>query len=157
MSKLSTRKYDALVVSCQGMGKWYTGWEGNAFTKQQESAYLKQWPNCDVDRSFNQPNSTYKRVEVVGHETRQLRLQFSTTRKGRSAAVAVFKDKEGYSYDVSFNSLELILCLLHQKRGELQQKYDISETRDRNGTWVEGTFIQVKRGQNYFIEPVMVE
>lgn len=109
-------------------GKWFTGWDGDT-------------EGC---------------IELPNHEYRQLRLQFVKTKKGRSSAIAVFRDAEDTEFNLSFNTLELILVLLHHKRVELHQKYDISETRDRNGTWVEGTFMQVKRGANYFIEPVEV-
>lgn len=153
MAKLKKRTYKALATVGSG-GKWYTGWDGFAFTKEGEADYVKRYPHADLEHTFRS-GGEYKRVDVLEeHEVRQLRLQFFTTAKGRSAAVSVFVDTAGHKYQMSFNTLDLILCLLHQKRGDLHQKYDISETRDREGTWVEGTFMQVKRGQNYFIEPV---
>lgn len=90
------------------------------------------------------------------HVTRKLRLQFLTTERGMSSATAVFRDKEGFRYTISLNGLELIIKLLHWPRSEWHQQYDIEEARDRTGTWIDGTFMQVKKGQNYFIEPVEV-
>ena len=126
--KLNKRTYPALGAP-GGQRKWYTGWDG----------------------------ATHGCLRLDSHEYRKLRLQFVKTKKGRSSAVVIFKDAEGFEYTLSFNTLELILRLLHQKRGELHRVYDLSETRDQDGTWVEGTFTQIKRGANYFIEPVEVE
>lgn len=109
-------------------GKWFTGWTGEIGDA----------------------------VEAE-HVTRKMRLQFLTTEKGMSSATAIFRDKEGFRYTVSFGGLELIIKLLHWPRSEWHQQYDIEEIRDRNGTWIEGTFMQVKKGQNYFIEPAEVE
>lgn len=154
MTKLSKRKYPALAAAGSG-GKWFTGWEGFAFTEQQEKAHCNRYPRCDMVNMFREGGEN-KRVEEIEHEVRKLSLQFSHTEKGRSSAVAVFEDKEGFEYKISFNSLELILQLLHRKR-DPNTKYDISETCIQGtGTWVEGTFMQVKKGQNYFIDPVEV-
>lgn len=153
MPNLSKRKYPALNVT--GTGKWFTGWDGSAFTTRQEEAYSARWPHCDLESMFRSGGDN-KRVEVGEHETRQLTLQFKSNEKGRSSAVAVFSDKDGFEYNISFSSLELILRLLHWKR-DPNTKYDVSETRIQgSGTWIEGTFMQIKRGQNYFIEPVEV-
>lgn len=154
MSKLKKRSYPALAEAGSG-GKWFTGWEGFAFTAKSEAAYAARFPLCNFEHMFR-PGGENKRVEEIEHEVRKMALQFSRTEKGRSSAVAVFEDKEGFEYKISFNSLELILQLLHRKRYP-NTKYDISETRIQgSGTWVEGTFMQVKKGQNYFIEPVEV-
>ena len=154
MGKLRKRSYPALAEAGSG-GKWFTGWEGFAFTPDQEKAYSARFPLFDFENMFR-PGGYNKRVEEIDHETRKMSLQFSHTEKGRSSAVAVFEDKEGFEYKISFNSLELILQLLHRKR-DPKTKYDISETRIQgSGTWIEGTFMQVKKGQNYFIEPVEV-
>ncbi|AEZ66179.1 hypothetical protein EXT67_20870 [Pectobacterium atrosepticum] len=153
MPNLSKRKYPALNVT--GTGKWFTGWDGLAFTQEQEDSYIRQWPKCNREYTFGS-DGTNRRVEVGEHETRQLSLRFKSNEKGRSSAVAVFADKEGFEYKISFSSLELILRLLHWKR-DPNTKYDVSETRIQgSGTWIEGTFMQIKRGQNYFIEPVEV-
>lgn len=153
MVKLKKRKYPALNVT--GTGKWFTGWEGEAFTVAQEEAHLHRYPHCDLESIFRGGGRS-QRVEPVDHEVRQLSLQFKSNEKGRSSAVAVFADKDGFEYNISFSSLELILRLLHWKR-DPNTKYDVSETRIQgSGTWIEGTFMQVKRGQNYFIEPVEV-
>lgn len=155
MGKLRKRSYPALAEAGSG-GKWFTGWEGFAFTPRAEEVYAARFPLCDLVHMFR-PGSENKRVEEIEHETRKMSLQFSHTEKGRSSAVAVFEDKEGFEYKISFSSLELILQLLHRKR-DPNTKYDISETRIQgSGTWVEGTFMQVKKGQNYFIEPVEVD
>lgn len=154
MGKLRKRSYPALADAGTG-GKWFTGWEGFAFTEKAEEAYLARFPLCDLEYMFR-PGSENKRVEEIEHEVRKMDLQFSHTEKGRSSAAAVFRDKDGFEYKISFNSLELILQLLHWKR-DPATKYDVSETRIQgSGTWVEGTFMQVKKGQNYFIEPVEV-
>lgn len=153
MVKLKRRNYPALNVT--GTGKWFTGWDGYAYTPAQEASYFLQFPRCGREYFFHQ-DSENKRVEVVDHEVRQLALQFKSNEKGRSSAVAVFADKEGFEYKISFSSLELILRLLHWKR-DPNTKYDISETRIQgSGSWIEGTFMQVKKGQNYFIEPAEV-
>lgn len=152
MKDLSKRKYPALNVT--GTNKWYTGWDGYAFTPQQESAYFLQYPRCEKEYFFH-IDSENKRVEECGHETRRLSLQFQSNQKGRSSAVAVFVDKEGFEYHISFSGLELMLRLLHWKR-DRTTKHDLSETRIHGSTWIEGTFMQIKRGQNYFIEPVEV-
>lgn len=128
MSKLGKRKYPALGAPSGGQRKWYTGWAGD----------------------------THGCLILAEHETRKLRLQFVKTKKGMSSAVAVFQDEDGFQYNLSFNCLELILVLLHHKRTDFHRKYDISETRIHGSTWIEGTFMQIKRGQNYFIEPVEV-
>lgn len=154
MSKLKKRSYPALAEAGSG-GKWFTGWEGFAFTEKSEAAYAARFPLCDFDHLFR-PGGENKRVEEIEHETRKLRLQFVRTEKGRSSATAIFKDEEDFEYAVSFNTLEMILILLHHKRTDYHRKHDISETRILGSTWVEGTFMQVKKGQNYFIEPVEV-
>lgn len=153
MSKLRKRNYPALEVT--GTGKWFTGWEDNAFTEERWEAFQRRYPNADYRYVFEGNSPSYF-VDIIEHETRKLSLQFSHTEKGRSSAVAVFEDKDGFKYKVSFSNLELILQLLHRKR-DPNTKYDISETRIQgSGTWIEGTFMQVKKGQNYFIEPVEV-
>lgn len=128
MKDLSKRKYPALGAPSGGQRKWFTGWAGN----------------------------THGCLQLAEHETRKLRLQFVRTEKGMSSATAIFKDEEDFEYEISFGSLEKILILLHHKRTDYHRQYDISETRIHGSTWIEGTFMQIKRGQNYFIEPVEV-
>lgn len=154
MSKLNKRKYDGLAELNSG-GKWFTGWEGFAFTEASEEAYLKRFPHAKPEYMFREGGEN-KRVEVIPHEVRKMRLQFKTTGKGRSSAVAIFVDEEGFEYTITLYALEKILQLLHWKR-DPNTTYDISETRiEWGGTWIEGTFMQVKKGQNYFIEPCEV-
>lgn len=154
MKKLSKRKYPGLAVINTG-GKWFTGWEGDAFTKEKEISFSTRYPHADMDHIFSR--GAAERVEVIEHEAKKLRLQFSFTGKGRSSAVAVFKDVDGFEYSLTLFTLEKILQLLHWKR-DPNTKYDISETRIQgSGTWIEGTFMQVKKGQNYFIAPAEVE
>lgn len=156
MSKsLKRRNYPALTVQGSG-GKWYTGWDGGAFTDSGFEAYKRQYPHSDVD-SFFDCNSRTRVDASTTHEVRKLRLQFKDTAKGRSSAVALFEDKEGFVYTMTLNTLGLILCLLHHPRGVMHQIHDISETRIQGkGTFIEGTFMQVKKGQNYFIEPASI-
>lgn len=154
MTKLKKRSYDALAVRNSG-GKWFTGWEGNAFTDAIWESFKKKYPNADDQYIFSK-NSPNEFVDIIDHEVRKLRLQFSSTHKGRSSAIAVFFDEDGFGYDISLNSLDLLLCLIHQKPGELHTQYDISECRNSEGTWIEGSFVQCKKGQNYFIEPFKV-
>lgn len=157
MSKaLKRRNYPALTVQGSG-GKWYTGWDGDAFTDTGIEAYKKQYPRADMDRMFEGKTSRTRVDASTTHETRKLRLQFKDTAKGRSSAVAIFEDEEGFEYTMTLNTLGLILSLLHHPRGVMHQIHDTSETRMQGkGTFIEGTFVQAKKGQNYFIEPASV-
>lgn len=157
MSKaLKRRNYPALTVQGSG-GKWYTGWDGDAFTDSGVESYKKQYPRADLDRFFEGATSRSRVDATTDHETRKLRLQFKDTAKGRSSAVALFEDEEGFVYTMTLNTLGLILSLLHHPRGVIHQIHDISEARIQGkGTFIEGTFVQAKKGQNYFIEPASV-
>lgn len=150
---LKRRNYAALTVQGSG-GKWYTGWEGFAYTDAGVEDYKKQYPHADVDRMF-EGRSSWKRVTAEdNHEARHLSIQFKDVAKGRSSAIALFEDEEGFVYTITLNTLGLILTLLHHPRGDLHQGYDIAEVLTHGkGIFIEGTFVQVKKGQNYFIEP----
>lgn len=73
--------------------------------------------------------------------------------------MAIFKDEDGFEYKLSFLTLDKILNILHHPVGTgLYNLYDVREKRDLTGggTWIDGTFMQIKQGANYFIEPVEV-
>lgn len=153
MSKISKRKYPAYFVA--GTNKWFTGYDGEAITREYADHYAEKHP----DRTHPLTWGGYVECTEGVHEYRHLSLQFLRTAKGRSSAVAIFKDEAGFEYKLSFLTLDKILNILHHPVGTgLYNLYDVREKRDLTGggTWIEGTFMQIKQGANYFIEPVEV-
>lgn len=132
----SKRSYHSYV---KDNGKWFTGYDGDAFTEEGAERFKAHWPRVD-------PNYLIERkVNIVDHEHRELKLKFITTSKGRSSAVAIFQDEENFQYALTFIDFGKLFHII-SNTGEYPE-YDI---RIEDGYLV-GWFNQCKKGQNYFI------
>lgn len=125
VSKLNKRKWDAVV--CIDNGKWFTGWDGDIATKPRNT-YRGEQP------------ALHKMSDI--HEIRQLKVKLLGTSRGRSSAIFLFEDKDGYTYNVSMSGGEKLL------------KAYFADKIEREGEYLVADFVQTKQGANYFIEIV---
>jgi hypothetical protein len=109
-------------------GKWFTGYSGDILENKPEHWYSPQCKFCIP----------------VTHEVRELTLKPVTTQRGRSSAVAIWEDKEGFKYDISFSGTFKMLQTIMN---------DSDEFEVIDG-FITAKFVQTKQGANYFIEMV---
>lgn len=127
---ISKRKYPSVMKD----GKWFTGYENDYVTQDY----------CDKFLVTNEREHWCKNITTESdiHQTMTLTLQPSHTRRGRSAANIICKDKDGYEYLMSMKSIDNLLHALVSGSITIQDGYFTAE------------FCQVKQGQNYFIDLV---
>jgi hypothetical protein len=130
------RNYNGYV---KDNGKWFTGYDGDALTEEGAEKFKARWPRVD-------PNYLLERkVNIVDHEHRELKLKFVTTSKGRSSAVAIFQDEENFQYALTFIDFGKLFHII-SNTGEYPE-YAVR----LEGDYIVGWFNQCKKGQNYFI------
>lgn len=126
MSKLYKRKWDGLETIKEG--KWFTGYDGDVTIIKDgaEHPHLQWCTPCGK----------------VDHYTKTLTLRPVCTSRGRSSAVMVWEDKDGFQYNMSLSGGFKLLQMIVNNKVEL----------DLDKGYVTQVFTQTKQGANYFIE-----
>lgn len=126
MSNLSKRKWDGLETVNEG--KWFTGYDGDVFI-----------PIEGVETSHC---SRFKLCNRVDHSIKTLKVKPVCTSRGRSSAIMVWEDSEGFQYNMSLSGGFTLIQLIVSSG----VKIDIADG------YITTTFVQTKQGANYFIE-----